>query len=164
MCNLRQYCRQRCVARLAATDGWTKPFNPERCKVATSTWPSLSGREHRNPIIPIAPTACVWKDNAQGARIRLPNATTTPARAQKQGLVKNQPLFIHHTFWHLLVEETNKLLASTRLLKLTYGLRLNLANTFAGHLKDMPHFFQGVAVAIPETISQFDDLAFAIAQ
>lgn len=63
-----------------------------------------------------------------------------------------------------LVKESDELLASTWLLELSYRLCFNLTNTFASHFENVPHFFQGVTVAIPKTISELDDLSFAITQ
>ncbi len=62
----------------------------------------------------------------------------------------------------LLVEEADEILAATGLLELAYRFGFDLANTLPGHFEDMAHFLQRVAVAVAQTISQLDDLAFAV--
>ena len=63
-----------------------------------------------------------------------------------------------------LVQEADEVLAAAGLLQLADCFRLNLANAFASHFEDVADFFQCVAVTITQTIAQFDDLAFAVAQ
>src|SRR5262245_41743469 len=60
------------------------------------------------------------------------------------------------------LQETLELLGPNRVLQFADGLRFDLADAFAGHLKDPADFFEGVGVAVTQAIPQLDDLAFAI--
>ena len=63
-----------------------------------------------------------------------------------------------------LVEEADEVLAAAGLLQLADGLGLDLADTFAGHLEDVAHLFQGVAVAVAQAVAELDNLPLAVAE
>ena len=63
-----------------------------------------------------------------------------------------------------LIEESDEFLAAAWLLQLTNGFGLDLTNTFAGHFKNVTDFFQRVAVTVTQSVSEFNDFPFAIAQ
>jgi hypothetical protein len=50
------------------------------------------------------------------------------------------------------------------LLKFSHSFCFDLADTFSGYLEDMADFFQRIAVAVAQSVSQLDDFAFAIRQ
>ena len=64
----------------------------------------------------------------------------------------------------LLVQEADQFLAATGLLKFAYRLGFDLANSLAGNLENMPHFFQRVAITISQAVTQLDNFAFTIAE
>src|SRR5204863_8210166 len=54
--------------------------------------------------------------------------------------------------------------AAAWLLQLANRLRLNLANTLPGNLENMTNFFQRVAVAVAQAVTELGDLALTIAE
>ena len=63
-----------------------------------------------------------------------------------------------------LVEEPGQFLAAARLLQLADSLGLDLADALAGHLEDVADFFQRVAVAVAQAVTELDDFPFAVAE
>jgi hypothetical protein len=64
----------------------------------------------------------------------------------------------------LLIEESNEFLGSAWLLKLSNCFGFDLTDTFASHFEDVSDFFEGVAVSITESVAEFDDFAFSVAE
>src|SRR6056297_121991 len=62
------------------------------------------------------------------------------------------------------VQEADQGFGAVRLLQLANRLAFDLTHAFAGDLKDLADFFQGVRVAVGQTVSQPQDFAFAIVQ
>ena len=56
------------------------------------------------------------------------------------------------------------MLAADGVLQLAHRLGFDLADSLPRDLEDPPHLFQGVGVAVPQTISQANNLAFAIGE
>src|SRR3954447_26848960 len=63
-----------------------------------------------------------------------------------------------------LIQDPLQFLTAARLLQLADGFGLDLANPLAGDLEDVADFFQRVAVAVPQTVAELNDLPLAIAQ
>src|SRR5690606_14727978 len=63
-----------------------------------------------------------------------------------------------------LIQEAGQLGATAGLLELADRLGFDLADTLAGHLENVAHFFQRVAVAVAQTVPQADDFPLAIAE
>ena len=57
------------------------------------------------------------------------------------------------------IQEPNQLRAAAGLLELANGFGFDLADALAGHFEDVAHFFQRVAVAVPQAVAELDDLA-----
>ncbi len=60
------------------------------------------------------------------------------------------------------VYEAAELFAAGRGLKLADSLGFDLTDSLAGHLEDVAHFFEGVAIAVAEPVAELDDLPLAI--
>ncbi len=63
-----------------------------------------------------------------------------------------------------LASRTFQHLSPHRVLQFGDSLSLNLSDSLSCYLKDSPHLFQGVRVAISQTISETDDFTFAIGE
>jgi hypothetical protein len=60
------------------------------------------------------------------------------------------------------VEETFEPAGTHGMLELAYRFCLNLPDSLAGDFKDSADFFQRISVAVPDSVSQLDNLAFAV--
>jgi len=60
------------------------------------------------------------------------------------------------------LEEAFELARPYRVLQFPYGFRLNLSDALTGNLEDSAHFLQRIGVAVADSISQLDNLAFTI--
>ena len=61
-----------------------------------------------------------------------------------------------------MVQESFELSCADGVLELSYGLGLHLADALESDLKDPPHLFERIGLAIPDPVSQLDNLALAI--
>ena len=61
-----------------------------------------------------------------------------------------------------LVQETGQLFAAGRGLQFPDRLGFDLPDSLAGHLEDVAHLFQGVAVAVAESVPELDDFPFTV--
>ena len=64
----------------------------------------------------------------------------------------------------VLVKEADELLRTAGLLQLSNRFGFNLTDAFSRHLEDVAYFFERIAVAIAESVSKLDDLAFTVTQ
>lgn len=60
------------------------------------------------------------------------------------------------------VEESFELAGPDGMLQFPYCFCLNLSDPLTGDLEDSAHLFERVGVAVPDSVSQLDDFAFAI--
>ncbi len=61
-----------------------------------------------------------------------------------------------------LVYESREFFASSRCLKLANCLGFDLADALSRYLENMTNFFERVAIAITETVSEFNDFSLTI--
>src|SRR5690606_37039346 len=63
-----------------------------------------------------------------------------------------------------LVQESDQVLDAAWLLQLAHRLGFDLSNPFARYFEDVSDFFERIAVTVTETVTQFDNFAFTIAE
>ena len=61
-------------------------------------------------------------------------------------------------------KETFKLSTSHRVLKFPHRLGFDLADPLASDLEDPAHLFERIGVAVTESVTELDDLAFAVSE
>jgi len=62
----------------------------------------------------------------------------------------------------LMVEESFELSGSDGVLELSYRLCLNLPDALTSNFEDSADLFEGIGIAVPDSVSQLYNLAFAI--
>ena len=73
--------------------------------------------------------------------------------------MSDMPLHLLSCF---VVEESLEFSCAHGVLHLPYGLCLNLPDALAGHLEDSAYLLQRIGVAVADSVSQLDNLAFSI--
>ena len=61
-----------------------------------------------------------------------------------------------------MVQETLEFASADGVLEFSYGLGLDLSDAFACNFEDSADFFERICVAVADSVSQLDNLAFAI--
>lgn len=64
--------------------------------------------------------------------------------------------------YRFMVEEAFELARTDGVLELSYRLCLNLADALTSNFEDSADFFERVGIAVPDSVSQLYNLAFAI--
>ena len=99
----------------------------------------------------------------QAAAVDFPCANS-PARKKNRRFVAGGFGTVGWIEWPALIEEPDEFLTAAGLLQFADGLGFDLPDAFSRHFENVTDFFQRIAVAIPQTVTQLDDFAFAVAE